>query len=100
MVNIQTSGTVQPFDPYGFQVDLIQTIEENQNTVICKSRQMGISETICCWLLMRSLTEPGFSAVVFSKTQADSSELGRRIREMAISLGSLCPQLSSESATK
>ena len=49
---------------------------------------------------MRSLTEPGFSAVVFSKTQADSSELGRRIREMAISLGSLCPQLSSESATK
>lgn len=100
LTNIQTSGTVKPFVPYDFQVDLVETIDKNQNIVICKSRQMGISETICSYLLMRALTEPGFSAVVFSKTQADSSELGRRIREMAVSLGSLCPQLSSESATR
>ncbi|MBW4469308.1 MAG: hypothetical protein KME45_03490 [Stenomitos rutilans HA7619-LM2] len=100
MTQIQTSGTVKPFAPYDYQIDLIQSIEQSQNTVICKSRQMGVSETICCYLLMRALTEPGFSAVVFSKTQGDSSELGRRIRDMAISLGSLCPVLTSESATK
>lgn len=100
MLNIQTSGTVKPFDPYDFQVDLVDTIEANQNSVVCKSRQMGISETICSYLLMRALTEPGFSAVVFSKTQDDSSELGLRIRSMALSLGSLCPDLTSESAKK
>lgn len=100
MVNIQTSGTVQPFVAYEYQVGLIEAIEANQNTVICKSRQMGISECVCSWMLMRALTEPGFSAVVFSKTQADASELGRRIRGMALSLGLLCPKLETESATK
>lgn len=100
LTQIQTSGTVKPFEPYDYQIELIDSVEQNQNTVICKSRQMGVSETICCYLLMRALTEPGFSAVVFSKTQGDSSELGRRIRDMALSLGALCPVLVSESATK
>jgi Terminase RNaseH-like domain len=100
MVNIQTQGTVKPFVAYDYQVDLIQTIEENTNTVICKSRQMGISEAICSYLLMRAITEPGFSAVVFSKTQDDAAELGRRIRDMAVSLGPLCPKMASESARK
>jgi hypothetical protein len=100
MVNIQTQGTVKPFIAYDYQIDLIQTIEDNTNTVICKSRQMGISEAICSYLLMRAITEPGFAAVVFSKTQEDAAELGRRIRDMAMSLGSLCPKMVSESARK
>jgi hypothetical protein len=100
MVQIQTGGTVKPFIPYLYQVELVELIESNQNTVICKSRQMGISETVCCYMLLRALTEPGFSAVVFSKTQGDASELGRRVRDMAISLGPLCPTFQSDSATK
>jgi hypothetical protein len=100
MLSIQTSGTVKPFEPYDYQIDLIQTIEENTNIACVKSRQMGVSECACSYLLMRALTEPGFSAVVFSKTQEDSSELGRRIRDSALSLGSLCPELASESAKK
>ncbi|MGC8710971.1 MAG: hypothetical protein ACP5RH_01130 [Leptodesmis sp.] len=97
---IQTGGTIAPFIPYDFQIKLIRQIEANQNIVICKSRQMGVSETICSWLLMRALTEPGFSAVIFSKTQDDSSQLGQRIRDMALSLGNLCPKLQTESQTK
>ena len=97
MVNIRSGGSVIPFQPYDFQIDLIRQIEANPNTVICKSRQMGISETLCSWFLMRALTEPGFSGVVFSKTQKDSSDLGGRIRDMAVSLGSLCPELETES---
>lgn len=83
---IRTSGTVAPFDPYEYQIDLIRSINANPNTLVNKSRQTGVSETVCNYLLCRALTERGFAAVVFSKTQQDASELGRRVRAMANSL--------------
>jgi hypothetical protein len=83
---IRTSGTVSRFDPYQYQIDLVASINAHPNTIINKSRQMGASETICSYLLCRALTERGFAAVVFSKTQQDASELGRRVRAMANSI--------------
>jgi hypothetical protein len=83
---IRTSGTVAPFDPYEYQIELIRSINEQPNTLVNKSRQTGVSETVCNYLLCRALTERGFAAVVFSKTQQDASELGRRVRAMANSL--------------
>lgn len=83
---IRTGGTVAPFDPYPYQVDLVRSINEHPNTIINKSRQMGASETVCSYLLCRALTERGFAAVIFSKTQQDASELGRRVRAMANSI--------------
>lgn len=83
---IRTSGTVAPFDPYEYQIELIRSINEHPNTLVNKSRQTGVSETVCNYLLCRALTERGFAAVVFSKTQQDASELGRRVRAMANSL--------------
>ncbi|MGB0293042.1 MAG: terminase large subunit domain-containing protein [Luteolibacter sp.] len=83
---IRTSGTVAAFDPYEYQRDLIKSINENPNTIVLKSRQTGISETVCSYLLCRALTERGFAAVIFSKTQTDASELGRRVRAMANSI--------------
>lgn len=81
---IRTSGTVLPFNPYEYQVDLIKSINDHPNTIVLKSRQTGISETVCNYLLCRALTEPGFAAVTFSKTQTDASELGKRVRAMLI----------------
>lgn len=83
---IRTSGTVAPFEAYKYQQELISSINEHPNTIVLKSRQTGISETVCNYLLCRALTERGFAAVVFSKTQTDASELGRRVRAMANSL--------------
>lgn len=83
---IRTAGTVAPFDPYPYQQDLVRSINEHPNTIINKSRQMGASETVCSYLLCRALTERGFAAVIFSKTQQDASELGRRVRAMANSI--------------
>lgn len=100
MVKVESGGTVVKFTPYDYQSDLVKSIEANGKIVITKSRQMGISETICCYLLMRAVTEPGFTAIVFSKTLDDSGALGRRIRHMAQSLGSLCPDFASESDKK
>lgn len=83
---IRTSGTVAPFEPYPYQRDLVASINAHPNTIVNKSRQTGVSETVCSYLLCRALTERGFAATVFSKTQADASELGRRVRAMANSL--------------
>jgi hypothetical protein len=83
---IRTSGTVAAFEPYEYQRDLIKSINESPNTIVLKSRQTGISETVCSYLLCRALTERGFAAVIFSKTQTDASELGRRVRAMANSI--------------
>ena len=83
---IRTSGTVAPFDPYKYQMELIRSINEYPNTLVNKSRQTGVSETVCNYLLCRALTERGFAAVIFSKTQQDASELGRRVRAMANSI--------------
>ena len=85
---IRTSGTVAPFIPYEYQQDLIKSINEHPNSIVLKSRQTGISETVCNYLLCRALSERGFSAVIFSKTQQDSGELGRRVRSMANSISS------------
>ena len=74
------------FIPFQVQEELIQSIEAHQYTIILKSRQVGASETVCSYLLCRALTEPGFAAVVFSKTAQDSGALGKRIRAQAASI--------------
>ena len=97
---IRTSGTVAPFVPYPYQVDLINSINSNPNTIILKSRQTGISETVCNYLLCRALTEPGFAAVTFSKTQTDASELGKRVRAMANSIQNTAFKFLTDSNTQ
>lgn len=83
---IRTSGTIQPFDPYQYEIDLVQRIHESKNTIVLKSRQMGASETVASYLACRAATEPGFAAIIISKTQNDSSDLGRRVRYMLNSI--------------
>ena len=97
---IRTSGTIAPFDPYAYQIDLIRSINENPNTLVNKSRQTGVSETVCNYLLCRALTERGFAAVIFSKTQQDASELGRRVRAMANSLRGESVRYLTDSTTQ
>jgi len=97
---IRTSGTVAPFNPYAYQIDLIRSINEHPNTLVNKSRQTGVSETVCNYLLCRALTERGFAAVVFSKTQQDASELGRRVRAMANSLRGETVRYLTDSTTQ
>lgn len=83
---IQTTGTVQPFIPYLYQRDLVASIHAYSNTIVLKSRQLGVSETVASYLACRAATEPGFAAVVFSKTQQDSSNLAKRVRFMLDSI--------------
>jgi hypothetical protein len=79
-------ASVEPFNPYQFQKDFVQILHRARRVQVLKSRQIGISEVICNYLANRALTEPGFTAVIISKTQKDSQELAKRVRFMAESL--------------
>jgi hypothetical protein len=83
---INTTGTVAPFNPYDYQIDLVAEVHGGTNIIVNKSRQVGVSETVVNYLACRGATEPGFTAVIFSKTQKDSSGLARRARMMLNSI--------------
>lgn len=96
---IRTAGTIAPFIPYDFQIDLVERINRASNIVVNKSRQMGASETVASYLACRAATEPGFAGVIISKTQNDSSDLGRRTRRMLNSIQGHSFRYTSDSNT-
>ena len=86
LTSIRSGGTIKRFDPYDYQEELVNLMLE-RSVVIVKSRQLGISETITCFMLWRACLNPGYLGLVFSKTQTDSSLLARRMKRMIESLG-------------
>ncbi|KAB8316173.1 hypothetical protein SD81_028275 [Tolypothrix campylonemoides VB511288] len=86
MVKIRSGGNVKAFNPYPYQIELVDLMLE-RSVVVCKSRQLGVSETITCFMLWRACQNPGYLGLVFSKTQTDSSLLARRMKRMIASLG-------------
>jgi len=85
MVKIRTAGDVKNFVPYPYQEKLTDLMLQ-RSVCIVKSRQLGISETITCFMLWRACLNPGYLGLVFSKTQSDSSLLARRMKRMIGSL--------------
>lgn len=86
MVKIRSGGDVKPFNPYPYQIALVELMLQ-RSVCVCKSRQLGISETITCFMLWRACQNSGYLGLVFSKTQTDSSLLARRMKRMIASLG-------------
>lgn len=86
LTKIRSGGNVVNFDPYQYQVELVDLMLERSVCVV-KSRQLGISETITCFMLWRACLNPGYLGLVFSKTQTDSSLLARRMKRMIESIG-------------
>jgi len=96
---IRTAGTIAPFDPYDFQIGLVTQINRSANVIVNKSRQMGASETVASYMGCRAATEPGFAGIIISKTQQDSSDLGRRTRRMLNSIQGHSFRYTSDSNT-
>ena len=86
MVSVRSAGNIVKFNPYNYQVNLVNLMLE-RSVVVAKSRQLGISETITCFMLWRACLNPGYLGVVFSKTQVDTGLLARRMKRMINSLG-------------
>ena len=86
LCDISTPKGVVKFKPYEYQKELIAQIEEHTTTVICKTRQLGVTETILNYFLWKAIKNEGYKAAVFSKGQEDTSEFSFRIRFSATAL--------------
>lgn len=83
---IRSGNKLIPFEPFQYQVELSTLIDE-RSVVIVKSRQLGITEAIASKFLHKACLNPGYAAVVLSKSQVDTSNVARRVRRMVDSLG-------------
>lgn len=86
LTTIRSGGHIIPFSPYDYQEQLVEMMLE-RSCIVVKSRQLGLSETIICYMLWRACLNPGYLGVVFSKTQMDTGLLARRMRRMIASIG-------------
>lgn len=86
LTRIRSGIGFQPFTPYKYQADLVTNITDNFGTVILKSRQLGISETLINWIIFRCLETPGCTAVFFSMTQGATAAMAKRARLMIESI--------------
>lgn len=86
LCDIRSGASVVKFVPYEYQQTLIEQIEIHPTTVVTKSRQLGLTETIANYFLFKASRNEGYLGVVFSKTQSDTSNIAKRIRRQIDSL--------------
>lgn len=86
LCQIRSGAKVINFNPYEYQKLLINLIQQHHSTVIAKTRQLGITETVANYFLFKACKNPGYLAVIFSKTQSDTSNIAKRIRRQIDSL--------------
>lgn len=86
LTKIRSGSGIVPFNFYSYQKTLVEQIENHSTTVITKSRQLGLTELILNYFLFHACKNPGYLAVVFSKCQADTSNLAKRVRRQLESL--------------
>ncbi|MGL4883253.1 MAG: hypothetical protein ACRC8K_19660 [Waterburya sp.] len=86
LCQIRSGSQVINFNPYQYQLKLIELIKLHHSTVIAKTRQLGITETVANYFLFKACLNPGYLGVIFSKTQSDTSNIAKRIRRQIDSL--------------
>ncbi|NEZ61998.1 hypothetical protein D0962_04280 [Leptolyngbyaceae cyanobacterium CCMR0082] len=82
---IRSGANLIPFQPYDYQKAFVEQIEAHYGTVAVKSRQMGFTEMVASYFLWSCYQNPAYLAVIFSKTQDDTTNIARRVRMMASS---------------
>jgi|CryBogDrversion2_11_1035321.scaffolds.fasta_scaffold00054_25 hypothetical protein len=77
---IRSGDGLIKFDPYAYQEKLIEQIQTHTTTIITKTRQLGLTETVTNYFLYKAIKNPGYLAVIFSKSQSDTSNIAKRLR--------------------
>ncbi len=80
LTEIRSGDGIVRFKPYPYQISLVDSIESHKLTVVGKSRQLGISETICNYFLYRACVDRSVLAVILSLGQRETIDLARRVR--------------------
>jgi hypothetical protein len=82
LTKIRSGNKIVKFELYDYQELLIQEFIKHQNTVVIKSRQLGLTQLFATYFLYSALKNKAYSAIVLSKSQQDTSLIARRMREM------------------
>ncbi len=83
---IRSGSRIIPFEPYKYQIALSNALDRHGYVLVAKTRQLGITETIACKFLHWAALDPGFVGVVLSKSQADASNIAKRVRRMVLGM--------------
>ena len=86
---IRSGSEFVPFKLYSFQIELAKLIRLYRRVVVFKVRQVGASEVIGGTMLQDSLLNPGYSGVVLSIGQNESSKIAGRIKAMPMGVPGL-----------
>lgn len=71
------------FSPlYDYQIELARLAISYRGLIIVKDRQLGITESLSCWMLDRARSNPGYAGVVFSMTEKDAFKVSNRVKRM------------------
>jgi len=70
------------FNPYYYQKVISRLMDEHNNIVAVKSRQLGITQIVLSKFLHRASHNPAYSAMFFMRNGDDASAISRRARQM------------------
>ncbi len=73
---------MKQFKPYEYQVLLSWLMDEYNNIVIVKSRQLGVTQTVTSKFLHRACLNEAYCSMSFLRNQEDASAIARRARQM------------------
>jgi phage terminase large subunit-like protein len=99
LTEIRSGEGIVKFNPYSYQEQLVNAIESHKLTVVGKSRQLGISETVCNYFLWRACIDRSILAVVLSLGQRETIDLARRVRFAIESLAPMGISTSTDTLT-
>ncbi len=83
---IRSGSRIIPFEPYNYQIALSNALDRHGYVLVAKTRQLGITETIACKFLHWAALDRGFVGVILSKSQADASNIAKRVRRMIVGM--------------
>ena len=83
---IRSGSRIIPFEAYNYQIALSNALDRHGSVLVAKTRQLGITETIACKFLHWAALNPGFAGVILSKSQADASNIAKRVRRMVLGM--------------
>ena len=70
------------YEPWPFQLDLFDTFDNNEKTIILKGRQLGVSWIVCMYALHRILFYNNSNVLMLSKREDEAQKLIVKIKFM------------------
>lgn len=79
---IRSGSEYIPFELFDYQIEFAKLLAQHRRIAVFKTRQLGATEEILCWMLFRLLRMSGYLGAVLSIGQDESSKCSQRVQGM------------------